>query len=309
MSESKKKGGKAVKILLGLVGVFAVVLVLLVAVVVISIDAIAKQGVERGATYALQVPTSLGSADVGLMSGSFSMNDLEVKNPEGFKAPHFLKMNDAGVNVSLATLAEDTVELPELTITGIDMYLVKEGGKANYQVIMDNLKRFETEDKQPDAPSKEGKKFVIRKIQINDVMVHAEVLPIGGSGQTVDVEVPEIVLTNIGSGGQSVSMAELVNIIIKSVFATALNLGDALPGDIAEGLQGGLSQLGSLGEMGVGVAAEIGGEVVGVAGDAAEALKDVAGGLGEGAGEAVEDATKKLEQGVKDIFGGGNNDN
>ncbi len=293
MSEAKKKSGGGMKIILGVVGVLVVLIVLLVAVIAISIDSLAKRGVERGATYALQVPTTLNNADVKFLSGGFAMSGLEVKNPDGFSAPHFLQMNDASVNVSLATLAEDVVELPALTITGIDMYLVKEGGKANYQVIMDNLKRFESGESEPADPAKEGKKFVIRKIEIKDVMVHASVLPLGAAGKTVDVEVPEIVLTNVGSGGQSVSMAEVFNIVLKAVFATALNLGDVLPGDISEGLKGGLSQLGSLSDLGVGVA-----------GSAAKVLGDLPGGVGEGAGKAVEDAAKGVEEGIKGLFGG-----
>ncbi len=304
MSESKKKSGAVLKIALGAAGVLVVLIVLLVAIIAISIDAIARKGVERGATFALQVPTTLDSANVKVLSGGFAMSGLEVKNPEGFSAPHFLKMDDASVNVSLGTLAEEVVELPELTVSGIDMYLIKEGGKANYQVIMDNLKRFESEEKSPSDPANEGKKFVIRKIEIKDVMVHASVLPLGVAGQTVDVEVPEIVLTNVGSAGQSVSMAEVINIVMKAVFATALNLGDVLPGDITEGLKGGLSQLGSLSDVGVGVAAEVGGHVVGIAGDAAKALGDLPGGVGEGAGKAVEDAAKGVEEGIKGLFGG-----
>lgn len=301
MSERKKKGVGVLKIVFGLAVVGIALVAVLVGIVVVSIDTIAKQGVERGATYALQVPTTLDKADVGIMSGTFSMSGLQVNNPEGFTAPHFLQMNDAGVAVSLETLGEDVIELPELTITGIDMYLVKEGGKANYQVIMDNLKRFEGEGKKEPDPSKPGKKFVIRKIDMKNIKVHATLLPVGGAANTVDVDIPEIVLTNVGSGGQSVSMAELVNVIIKAVFATAVNLGGALPGEITEGLKGGLAELGSLGEMGVGVAANIGGQVIGVAGDATKMLGEV----GEGAGKAVEDATKGLEEGVKGLFGGG----
>jgi hypothetical protein len=105
--------------------------------------------------------------------------------------------------------------------------------------------------------------------------------------------VPEIVLTNVGSGGQSVSMAEVYNIVLKAVFANAINLGDVLPGDITEGLKGGLSQLGSLGDVGVGIA-----------GGAAKALGDLPGGVGEGAGKAVEDAAKGVEEGIKGLFGG-----
>lgn len=305
MSESNavgsggKTGGKLFKIGVGL-GAVALALVLVSALLfVVLIDGIAKRGVERGGTYALDVPTTLDSASVGLLSGSFSMAGLEVKNPEGFSAPHFLKLDDGSVNVSLGSLAKDVVELPTLTLSGIDMYLVKEGGKANYQVIMDNLKRFEGEEKK-DPDGGEGKKFVIRRVEIRDVDVHATVLPIGGAGNTMTVKIPEIVLTDVGSGGKSVSVAQIMDIVIKAVFATALSLDGALPGDIAEGLKGGLEQLGSLGEMGVGVAAQVGGQAVevigGVAGEAGKAI--------EGVGKGIEDAAK----GITDLFGGGKKD-
>lgn len=291
-----KKGSAVFKVGLAL-GAGALALVLISAMlVIVFVDGLAKRGVERGGTYALAVPTTLDSASVGLMSGSFSMAGLEVKNPEGFTAPHFLKLNDGSVNVSLGSLTKDVVELPTLTLSGIDMYLVKEGGKANYQVIMDNLKRFEGEASKEPA-GEEGKKFVIRRVEIKDVNVHATLLPIGGAANTVDVKIPEIILTDIGSGGKSVSMAEVMNIVIKAVFATALQAGGALPGEIADGLKGGLAQLGSLGDLGVGVAAQVGGQAVevigGVAGEAGKAL--------EGVGKGVEDATK----GITNLLGGG----
>ncbi|MBX3353241.1 MAG: hypothetical protein KF684_09925 [Phycisphaeraceae bacterium] len=305
MSESRsggsdaKKGGKLFKIGVGL-GALALGLVLVSALLfVVLIDGIAKRGIERGGTYALAVPTTLDSASVGLMSGSFSMAGLEVKNPEGFTAPHFLKLGDGSVNVTLGSLTKDVVELPTLTLSGIDMYLVKEGGKANYQVIMDNLKRFETEEKQKPATD-DGKKFVIRRVELNDVTVRATVLPIGGAANTVDVKIPQIVLNDVGSGGKSVSMAQIMDIVIKAVFSTAISLDGALPGDIADGLKGGLAQLGSLGDMGVGVAAQVGGQAVevigGVAGEAGKAI--------EGVGKNVEDAAK----GITNLFGGGKKD-
>ena len=127
--------------------------------------------------------------------------------------------------------------------------------------------------------------------------MRASLLPVGRSANTVSVKIPEIVLTDIGSGGKSVSMAEVMNIVIKAVFATALQMDGALPGEIADGLKGGLAQLGSLGDMGVGVAAQVGGRAVevvgGVAGEAGKAL--------EGVGRGVEDAAK----GITNLLGGG----
>ena len=75
------------KKLIKLVAVLLILLVLATVAVALYIDTIAKTAIERGATYALGVETTLGSADVGLLSGTFSMGDLTVANPAGFESP------------------------------------------------------------------------------------------------------------------------------------------------------------------------------------------------------------------------------
>ena len=82
VSERKKKGVGVLKIVFGLAVVGIALVAVLVGIVVVSIDTIAKQGVERGATYALQVPTTLDKADVGIMSGTFAMSGLS-EQPRG----------------------------------------------------------------------------------------------------------------------------------------------------------------------------------------------------------------------------------
>ena len=81
------------KLLIKIVVVLVLLLVIGVLTTFFFIDRIAKAGVEKGATYALGVPTTLKSADVGVFAGTFAMSGLNVANPEGFdKEPHFLKL-------------------------------------------------------------------------------------------------------------------------------------------------------------------------------------------------------------------------
>ena len=134
------------KKLIKLVAVLLVLLVLATIAVALYIDTIAKTAIERGATYALGVKTTLGSADVGLLSGTFSMGDLTVANPAGFKSPYFTHLGEGDVKVALKTLRQETVELPTLTLTNLDIHLEKKEGEANYDVILENLSRFESGD-------------------------------------------------------------------------------------------------------------------------------------------------------------------
>ena len=277
------------KKLIRFVGGLVVVLLVLAVGVVVYVDSIAKAAIERGATYALGVETTLGSADVKLLSGAFAMADLTVANPQGFESPYFTHLGQGDVKVAIKTLLQETVELPTLTLTNLDMHLEKKQGKANYDVILENLKRFESQEN--DQDDAEGKKFIIKEVLIKNIMVHVQLLPLGGSLTKLDVPIDEIRLENVGSQtGRGVVMSELTGAIIKGVLIAIVRKGGGLiPDDI----------LGDLGQ-GLGSLAEIGVDAVTGLGDL---INDAGGGLDE-VTEGLGDAIKSIGDGLGGLLGG-----
>ncbi len=310
---------KIIKALIGLVVVVGVLLIVTVIGIFVFVDSLAKQGIEKGTSYALAVPTTLQRADVGITTGSFDMEGLNVANPEGFDTPHFMNLDSAGVAVSFESLSKDVVELPSLTLDGIDVNLQKTGNGSNYGVILENLKRFESEGDDAASKDSEGKKFIIKKVTITNIVVHAALLPIGGDATKLDLKVPEIILTDVGSGadGGGVPMGKLAAIIVKAVFSAVVEkAGGLLPADMLGDLTGGLGQLTSLGDMGIGMAAQAAEELGDIAGQITDEVGDVAADAQKAAEGAVEDATDKAkdavddakdkaEDAIKGILGGG----
>ena len=293
--------------------IFLTILAALIALVLLAalalfmyIDHVAKAGIERGATYALGVQTTVGGADVGVFSGKFGMSGLNVSNPQGFETPHFLLLNDGQVAVSLATLRQDTVEMPTLHLTGLDMNLEKKEGKSNYDVILDNLKRLESGEKPKDKTGK-GKDFVIREILIRDVNVQVDVLPLGGELSRVKVPIDEIRLTDVGTGEQNgLKFTELADVILKAVFAAIIENGPDLPGEVLGELENGLASLRSLSDMGIDAATVIDGQVQELAGTIGKTAEELGKGL-EGAAGGLEDLGKQADEGLKglgDLLGG-----
>lgn len=294
----KKLAKIAAIALLPLVGLVVLAIVL----VWVYIDTLAERGVERGATYALDVPTTLNSADIGVLAGRIELSGLEVSNPQGFTAPHFLTLANTEVNVSLGSLASDVVEVPSLVLSGIDIRLERTLEGANYKVILDNLKRFEGEEKA--EPQPEGKKFVIRSVQIRDVKVHVDAVPVGGAiGQltTAEITVPEVTLRDVGSGAKPMSIAELTAVILKAILASAVDIGgDVLPEDVLGELGDQLAGMLDLSEMGVGsiegltekAAQLLGAPVEGTAEEVQGAIQ----GAAEQVQEAVEGATDAIQK-------------
>ncbi len=260
-----------------------------------KIDTLAKAAIEKGATYALGVNTSLGKARVGIFSGAFGIDDLAIANPQGFKTPTFFGLKGGDVKVSLASLSKDVVEVPKIGLSGVRVSLERADGRTNYQTILDNLKRLEGEGGAKPAPPKDAgaeKKFIVREVDIRDINVHLDLAGFGGELTQLDVPISQVRLTNIGTAdGAGVDIPTLASTVLQAVLAAVVAKGQGIiPADILNDLQGQLAKLDALGKVGV--------EVVGKAGEKVEAI-------GRQAREAIDEQAKavqgKVDETVKKV--------
>ncbi|MBA4028272.1 MAG: hypothetical protein C0475_03930 [Planctomyces sp.] len=289
----------------------------------VFIDSLAKQAIERGGTAALGVKTTLGSADVGVLSGRFALSGLNIDNPPGFKAPAFFSLGSGAVAVSYSTLQEPTVVLPELTLSTIRVWLERSSGATNYGAILDNLKKFQgTPSGGSGAGAGSGSgsgsetKFVISELVIRDVSVSIDMAGFPGpAGEIVNkaaslsIPVEEIRLQNVGQtgsgvGGTGVTMGELTGIVLQAVLGAVQDkAGGALPPFLTQDLGLALSGLRSLKDLGIESVVKIADPgalkelVEGQLGQAVQGIQDAAAGAAkqatEGLGNAVKDALPK----------------
>ena len=288
-----------------------VLLVVVVVAAVVWIDHVAKAGVERGATYALGVNTTLDRMDVGLVSGSVAMADLNVANPQGFTSPHFLHLGSGYVQVSLGSLMEDVVVLPELVLSGVSMNLERRGNASNYKVILDGMK---TSQAQPQAGGKadqgegSGKTFVVKRLVIDGVEANVDLLPLVGQLTRLPIKISQrIELTDIGTGAsgevKGVQMAELTAIVVEALLtAVVQQAGGVLPLDIAKDLTAELEGLNGLANTTLAV----GGLVVSGVTQTAKQLEGEARRLGDEASEAgkeLGEAGKRLGESLDGFLG------
>jgi len=283
------------------IGIPVVGLILALVIVLLAIDMIARAAIEQGATYALDVKTELASADVQVFGGEFAMSGLQVANPEGFDAAHFLTLGGGSVAVSLGTLRQEVVELPHLRLSDLKVWLQKTEGKANYQVILDNLGRFESDTDKPEdqgGPPSDARRYVVREMTIEDVNVHVDLLPAGGELTKLDVPIERIVLENVGEkDNRGIILAELVNVIVKAIMTAVVEEGGPqLPGDLVSDLKSQLAKLEDLKAVGASLAADVG-DVVQQSG---EQLREAA----QEAQEELEEAGKKAEEAIEGLLGG-----
>jgi hypothetical protein len=283
-----------------LVGGFALLVILIVIGVVVlfsAIDSIAEKGIERGGTYALGVATEVDGADVGLFSGTFSMGELTVANPEGYPSERFMTLPSLDVQLDTSTATSDTIVVPSLELGTIGVTLDGTGGTPNYSVILDNLKKFEGDGggDTPADPSSEGPKFVVNSLVIGGAAV--KVTNFTGIQQLtgdVDIDVPRIELKDVGSA-EPLTTSELISLIVKTVMSTTVaNAGGVLPADLLDGLRGQLGDLAGLDELGITAIGDIGTLGEDLQKKAEETLDDV-----------KNEAEKKVKDTIGNLLGGG----
>jgi len=303
-----------------------VILVLIVVGLIVGflmIDVIATRVVRDGGTYALDVPTDVESVNLTLTRGETSVDNLMVSNPQdpAFTTPHFMKLKRADIAVSLGTLRKDEIVIPRFELNGLEMYLEKDGAKSNYGTIINNLKRFESEEKPEQQPEEAGptKHVTIKEFVIKDLLVHAKMKGEGlasVAGMDAPIRIEEIRLKDVGTKSSSDQLvAQLWDVVMKAVLEATFQKATQLPAAILKDLGGSLEGLSDLGVEVIGEAGQIVGDVAGKATDeakkaiegATKGVGDAAKGAGDEAKKAVDDVGKTVTDGLGGLLGGDKN--
>ena len=303
------------KTLIKVAAVLIVLIVLLVVGVVVlglsQIDKIAQAAIERGGTYAMQVDTTVDSVDINLTAGTAELGGLNIANPPGFDTGHFMQLGDAHASVDLQSVRSDTILMPEITLSGIDVILDKGGNPSNYNTILNSLKRFESGDSAPPSDKAGGKKLVINRLLLEDINIHMANVPgISLAVGDVAVNIPEIELKDVGKE-ESMTTAEVINLVVKTVLAAAVEAGGGIiPADVLGELGNGLAGLESLSDMGIEAISELNLDEAlgGVQEEINKAAEDVQGKIDD-ASKEVQDKIDEAANEIKNIFGGGNRNN
>ncbi|HYC79192.1 MAG TPA: hypothetical protein VEI02_16355 [Planctomycetota bacterium] len=278
---------------------FVVILILVVAAgaALFFIDELAENAVERGGSYAMGVETTVDATSIGLFAGTAKVENLKIANPAGYGDAPFFTMRSLDTGVSLGSLRGEKVEIPTLAIDGVRVNLLQKDGKANYQTIIDNLKRFSSAS--PSSEEKSGKKFVIRELTVKNVTVSADLsllLPLP-AGQAPELRLPDLRLTNVGEGaGAGVPLSELAGVVVAAVldlvgrggagFLDPKHLGDlagrvgdldALTAQAAGAVTDAMNRLGT--DLGSKLGTQLGGQVGKDAEDALKSAGEKIGGL------------------------------
>lgn len=226
----------------------AVLVVLLLAGLagVMSVDYLGRTAIEAAGTRALGVITRLDDLSIGVFSGKTTLHGLQVANPDGFKSSYLLQLKSGSLDLSLRNVLNETIEIEQLTLSGIHLNLVREGKEANYRAIMDHIQRLEDEAvDQKGADLAARKRFLVHSVIIRDVLVNVDLLPIGGKLTQLDVSIDLLELNEVGAeSSQGENLARIIATVVRALLEAVLAKGEnILPAETREELSDLLSEM------------------------------------------------------------------
>jgi len=231
--------------------------------VVIFLDGIVKKGVETAGPMITKVEVKLDKASVSLFSGSAELKGLFVGNPPGYTTECAMKIGDVSVSLKPMSVLSDKIIIRSINVKSPDITI--EGGlkENNLTKIESNVNGSPGGSARGGAPAQSGSK---KKIQVTDLVVSGAKLHVKSpllAGKMVSVPLPDIHLTDLGTGSDGITPAELTQKVMSSL------MKEVVPAFTK-------------------VLSNVGAEAVG---------------LGKDAGKQGQDALKKAAGGLKGIIG------
>jgi len=220
-----------------------VLLVVAVGVSIYFLGSIVKKGVETVGPQITGTEIKLESATLSLLSGSGKLKGLQVGNPEGFKTESAIKVGSVSVGVVAGSVFSDKVHVTQVNVQAPEITF--EGGLKgnNLGKLLDHVQAAAGGADKTKATSKD--KTSSKKLQVDDFVISGGKInlsidagPLGGKSATVPL--PEIHLTNLGSGPDGITAADLTAKVLKELLQAAIPAAEKAVVDLGKGVTTGV---------------------------------------------------------------------
>lgn len=218
-------------------GLFGTLLIIVVVVLLgwmIGENAV-KVGAESAATKTLGVGVDIGDIDINIFKGQLGIQELEIRNPDGYELKNLLELDKGKIKLVLKSLMSDTVKVEEFKLDGINLVLEQKGLTNNLQDILNNMKKPDAKPAPVEQDQKKGKSLEITELEITNVKVIVKLIPIAGQSQTVDLELSPIKMQNLGTDKKMDTGVLASKILVAITEGIAKEGAGILPADMVGG--------------------------------------------------------------------------
>jgi len=215
------------RIVLSIFGILIVLIIVAVMVAALNLDRIVKKSVEAYGPQITKVPITLDAVHIGLLTGSASVKGLVVGNPPGYKMPQAISIGEASVGVNPLSILSDKIIVRSIVVKSPEITF--EGGLSgnNLSTIKNNMNST-AQTGGPTVTNSVGKPKPAKKLEVDDFLITgAKVngtlkLFSGGEVPVPNLTLPDIHLTNLGTGPDGITAADLSRRVMDAITAKTM---------------------------------------------------------------------------------------
>jgi uncharacterized protein involved in outer membrane biogenesis len=205
------------KKLLIFIGAIVAVLVIGFLVLAFSLGSIVKNGVNRVGPEVTQSKVELGDARISPFSGQGTLSNLVIGNPQGWQSSHAFALREISVHVDPGSLRGDHVVVNSIVIDQPDIIYESRLTTSNLQDLMKNIQQAAGTEKKTET--KDGKPV---KIEVKSFRLQNAKITVMGAGAAATVDMPPVVLENLGTREGGLTPEQLTVAVMKEVTAQAV---------------------------------------------------------------------------------------
>ena len=224
------------KIILGIGIGFLVVVVAVLIIAGFFLGNVVKTGMETIGPKVTQTALTVDSVSVQPLAGSVSLKNFILGNPQEYlsKAANCITVGNIAVSVAPMSLLSDKIVVKNIEVHDAEIFF--EGKlplftENNLKKIQDNVNTFigtSAKAGATNAPAKPAEQKPAKKLEVDNFVITGAKVHFNG----VPIPLPDIHLTNLGTGPDGITPAELVKDVLgevtsRTVKAVVGSLGNA----------------------------------------------------------------------------------
>jgi len=269
-------------------GALIIIVIILIVMGLSNLGPIIKDAVNKYGPQITKTEVTLKDVGISIFSAEATLKDFRLGNPKGFKSPHAVSVGKVHVDVDETSLMGDTIIIDKIEVVAPEIIYEKSLKTDNFKSLLNNVQSSASKEKSAEKKSggdSSGEKIIIRDFLMRDAKLSLAVTM--ADVRSVDAEIPDIHLKDLGKKEGGISPAEAFELILAALYKTVTSPG------ISNALKESLKNLGA--------------DIKGAGKDIEKQAKTAAEHYktsGEDTKKQVEDTGKQLEKDLDALKGG-----
>ena len=209
---------------LRIVAIIAIILIVAVVIAIMNLGSIVKTGINTVVPQVTKCEAHVDDVSFNVFGGKFSITNLVIKNPEGYKTPQAFALGHIFVKVKMGTLFSDIIEIDQVLIDAPEITYEVGLGNSNLNTIMENvnssLPASDDEEKKEEKPKddKEGKKVIVNLVKVTNGKIGISAKIAGG--MEAPIALPDIEIKDLGKKEGGISTIQAAALVLKTTLTS-----------------------------------------------------------------------------------------